>query len=243
MTNPYSGRSLGTPTFRSGGYSVPEWLKRNPRSKQNRIKSPRSRRNQSAPSATSAPSGGNLSSQFSGDAFGSDATALQSDAMSGQIYGGTSEQRVEAASLAGDSAPPKSGGGESGGAGIAAGIGVGAAVLDDLDTDNKYGGADVGKSALKYAGMGASLGSVIPGVGTAIGAAGGALIGGIVGLVKKRKFEKEATENKQKERSERVSKETRGLATAEAESFYQNQTTASSGYGGADVDKFINKYS
>jgi len=200
-------------------------------------KAPGVSKNQVGLSTPSAPSGGNLSSQFSGDAFGSDATALQSDAMSGQIYGGTSEQRVEAASLAGDSAPPKSGGGKGFEAkpGLTAGLGLAGAAISELDDDDKYGGMDVAASTLNYAAMGAAAGP--------IGAGVGALVGATVGLVKKKKFEKEAAEKKQKERGERASKETRGLAAAEAASFYQNQSGASSGYGGADVDKFINKYS
>jgi hypothetical protein len=202
-------------------------------------KAPGVSKNQVGLSTPSAPSGGNLSSQFSGDAFGSDATALQSDAMSGQIYGGTSDQRAEAASLAGDSAPPKgkSGGGKGFEAkpGLTAGLGLAGAAISELDTDDKYGGMDVASSTLKYAAMGAVAGP--------IGAGVGALVGATVGLVQKKKFEKEAAENKRKERSERAVKETKGLAADEAASFYQNQSGANSGYGGADVDKFINKYS
>lgn len=242
MTNPYSGRSLGTPTFSSGGYAVPEWLKRskqNRQSRQNRIKSPRSRRNQSAHSAPSAPSGGNLSSQFSGDTFGSDATALQSDAMSGQIYGGTSDQRAEAASLAspGSTKPPKGGGGGvDGSAALGAGLGMAGAAISDLDTDDKYGGMDVAASTVKFAAMGAMAGPIGAGVGAVVGLG--------VGLIKKNKFEKEARKAETKRKSTLQNKEDQALSRGEAAEFFESQAGATAGaYGVGDIDRFTNKYS
>jgi len=179
--------------------------------------------------------------------FQTDATALQSDAKSRQIYGGTAEQRREAMALA-DDIPVDSelgGGSESGGEGGAAVAGVaalGGAVLDELDTDNKYGGMDVGKEALKYAGMGASLGSVIPGVGTAVGAAAGALIGGTVGMIKKGKFERQERRADRKESRKRRRDEKKGLISSEAEEFFEASGAATQAYGAKHIDSMINKY-
>lgn len=177
-----------------------------------------------------------------------DATSLQSDLTSQEVYGGTEDVVSDptgsagGAGDAGDAGGGGGSGGSGGGAGIAAGIGIGSAVLNDLDDDNIYGGMDVGKEALKYAGMGASLGSVVPGLGTAVGAAAGAILGGTVGLVKKGKFEREERKAKKQARRKRRSDEKRGQASAEAEEFFEASGAATSAYGGKDIDMFINKY-
>jgi hypothetical protein len=221
--NPYSGKSLGTPTFKSGGYAVPELLNRIQKS---RIKSPGTQK--------SVVQGGNLTPQMP-NVFESDATALQSNAMSGQIYGGTSEQRVEAASLAGDSAPPKSGGGFEAKPGLTAGLGLAGAAISELDTDDKYGGMDVAASTAKYAAMGAMAGP--------IGAGVGALVGAGIGLFKKKKFEKEAKKKKETDRRKNQEQTQKDFRQEEVEEFFGKQQSAVAGsYGGADVDMFINKY-
>jgi hypothetical protein len=190
-------------------------------------------------SAPSAPSGGNLSSQFSGDTFGSDATALQSDAMSGQIYGGTSDQRAEAASLAGPGStkPPKGGGGGvDGSAALGAGLGMAGAAISELDTDDKYGGMDVAASTVKFAAMGAMAGPIGAGVGAVVGLG--------VGLIKKNKFEKEARKAETKRKSTLQNKEDQALSRGEAAEFFESQAGATAGaYGVGDIDRFTNKYS
>ena len=167
----------------------------------------------------------------------SDATALQSDAMSGQIYGGTADQRSEAASLA-SGGPAESKGGKGGGGGasmLGPGLAIGSAALDALDNDPGYGGMDVGKETLKYASMGAAAGPIGAGVGAVVGAG--------IGLFKKKKFEKEEKKQKAIEASKRKSSEALSAINAEAQSFYENQGAASSDvYGTKDVDMFINKY-
>ena len=171
--------------------------------------------------------------------FEQDATALQSDAMSGQIYGGTSAEREEAAGLAGDMGESK---GDSKGKGkglnidanavVGAGIGVGSALISDLDDDPGYGGMDVAGEALKYAAMGATLGP--------IGAGVGAVVGGAVGLFKKKKFEKAEREADIKARGERSAKTSIALAGSEAEEFYGKTKQANQGlYGAQDIDNFI----
>tara|TARA_R100001377_G_scaffold55626_3_gene32956 strand:- start:578 stop:1534 length:957 start_codon:yes stop_codon:yes gene_type:complete len=66
---------------------------------------------------------------------------------------------------------------------LGAGLAIGSSAIDALDTDDKYGGADVASSTLKYASMGAAAGPW--------GAAAGAVVGLGVGLVQKSKFEKQ----------------------------------------------------
>lgn len=173
--------------------------------------------------------------------FQSDATALQSDAKSGQIYGGTAAQREEAAGLAsggpaGGKSGGKSGGGSGGGASmLGPGLAIGSAALNALDDDPGYGGMDVGKEALQYA----SMGSVAGPVGAAVGAA----VGTAVGLVKKKKFEKEEKQRKEKERNQRISSEKLSTSKSEAEAFFESQNAGSAGvYGSKDMDMFINKY-
>lgn len=175
--------------------------------------------------------GGGLSVQMPG-IFESSSTALQSDAMSGQIYGGTSGQRAEASSLA--SGGP--GGSKSSGPSLLGpGLAVGSAALDALDDDPGYGGMDVGKEALKFASMGAVAGPIGAGVGAVIGAG--------IGLIKKGKYEKEQREKKRKERSNKLAGEEVKATSKEAEDFFANQVDANTGlYGGKQVDMFINKY-
>lgn len=169
--------------------------------------------------------------------FQSDATALQSDAKSGQIYGGTAAQRKEAAGLAsGGPESGKLGGGSGGGASmLGPGLAIGSAALNALDDDPGYGGMDVGKEALQYASMGAVAGPV--------GAAVGAAVGTAIGLVKKKKFEKEEKKKKEKERNQRISSEKLSTSKSEAEAFFESQNAGSAGvYGSKDIDMFINKY-
>lgn len=184
------------------------------------------------PSAPAAIGGGS-------NLFEQDATALQSDAMSGQIYGGTSAEREEAAGLAGDMGESK---GDSKGKGkglnidanaaVGAGIGVGSALISELDDDPGYGGMDVAGEALKYASMGATLGP--------IGAGVGAVVGGAVGLFKKKKFEKAEREADIRARGERSAKTSIALAGSEAEEFYGKTKQANQGlYGAQDIDNFI----
>ena len=171
--------------------------------------------------------------------FEQDATALQSDAMSGQIYGGTSAEREEAAGLADDIGEGKGEGKRKGkglnidaNAAIGTGIGVGSALISDLDDDPGYGGMDVAGEALKYAAMGAALGPVGAGVG--------ALVGGAVGLFKKKKFEKAEREAAIRARGERSAKTSIALAGSEAEEFYGKTKEANQGlYGAQQVDNFI----
>jgi hypothetical protein len=169
--------------------------------------------------------------------FEQDATALQSDAMSGQIYGGTSAEREEAAGLAGDMGESKGGGKGKGlnidaNAAVGAGIGLGSALISELDDDPGYGGMDVAGESLKYASMGASLGPVGAGVG--------AVVGGAVGLFKKKKFEKAEREAAIRARGERSAKTSIALSGSEAEEFYGKTKQANQGlYGAQDIDNFI----
>jgi len=169
--------------------------------------------------------------------FEQDATALQSDAMSGQIYGGTSAEREEAAGLAGDMGESKGGSKGKGlnidaNAAVGAGIGMGSALISELDDDPGYGGMNVAGEALKYASMGAALGPVGAGVG--------ALVGGAVGLFKKKKFEKAEREAAIRARGERSAKTSIALAGSEAEEFYGKTKEANQGlYGAQNIDNFI----
>jgi len=165
--------------------------------------------------------------------FEQDATALQSDAMSGQIYGGTSAEREEAAGLAGDMGKGKGKGlNIDANAAVGAGIGMGSALISELDDDPGYDGMNVAGEALKYASMGAALGPVGAGVG--------ALVGGAVGLFKKKKFEKAEREAAIRARGERSAKTSIALAGSEAEEFYGKTNQANQGlYGAQDIDNFI----
>lgn len=165
--------------------------------------------------------------------FEQDATALQSDAMSGQIYGGTSVEREEAAGLAGEIGENKGKGFNiDTNAAVGAGIGVGSALISELDNDPGYGGMDVAGESLKYASMGAALGPVGAGVG--------AVVGGAVGLFKKKKFEKAEREAAIKARGERSAKTSIALAGSEAQKFYGKTKEANQGlYGAQDIDNFI----
>ena len=179
--------------------------------------------------------------------FESDATALQSDAMSGQIYGGTADQRAEAASLAtggpadlvGSESVSTEGGKKGGGGGMSMlgpGLAMGSAALDALDTDPGYGGMDVGKEALKYASMGAAAGP--------IGAGVGALVGAGVGLFKKKKFEEEEERLKNEKVSAEVNKQSLEAQSSEIDAFASGQSAANqAAYTGENVDQFIRKYS
>ena len=176
------------------------------------------------PSAPAAIGGGS-------NLFEQDATALQSDAMSGQIYGGTSAEREEAAGLAGDMGKSK-GLNIDANAAVGSGIGVGSALISALDDDPGYGGMDVAGEALKYASMGATLGPVGAGVG--------AVVGGAVGLFKKKKFEKAEREADIRARGERSAKTSIALAGSEAEEFYGKTKQANQGlYGAQQIDNFI----
>lgn len=177
-----------------------------------------------SPSAPAAIGGGS-------NLFEQDATALQSDAMSGQIYGGTSAEREEAAGLAGDMGKSK-GLNIDANAAVGSGIGVGSALISALDDDPGYGGMDVAGEALKYASMGATLGPVGAGVG--------AVVGGAVGLFKKKKFEKAEREADIRARGERSAKTSIALAGSEAEEFYGKTKQANQGlYGAQQIDNFI----
>jgi hypothetical protein len=192
------------------------------------------------PVAAAAPEGGSLAAQMPG-AFESDATALQSDAMSGQIYGGTSSQRAEAASLA-TGGPAEAGGGKGGKKGsgggmsmLGPGLAIGSAALDALDTDPGYGGMDVGKEALKYAAMGAAAGPIGAGVGAVVGAG--------IGLFKKKKFKEEEERAKNENVRAEVSKQNLEAQKSEVDAFASGQSAANqAAYTGQDIDMFINKY-
>tara|TARA_R110000851_G_scaffold117849_6_gene244884 strand:+ start:6255 stop:7121 length:867 start_codon:yes stop_codon:yes gene_type:complete len=69
-----------------------------------------------------------------------------------------------------------------------AGMGMASTAIDTLDTDDKYGAADVASSTLKYASMGAVAGPW--------GAAAGAAVGFGIGMVEKGKADKAAVKAK-----------------------------------------------
>lgn len=197
--------------------------------------------------APAAPEGASLEAQMPG-VFESDATALQSDAMSGEIYGGSSAERAEAASLASGKPASASGKGGGGGmnadalsSGVSAAAGLGSMALDAIDDDPGYGGADAGKAALQGAAMGANPALVAATGGLSIVA--GAVIGGTIGLIKKGKYEKEERKRKRKESKALQNKEDQKASIQASDSFYGGQSAANqAAYTGQDIDMFINKY-
>ena len=133
--------------------------------------------------------GGSLIPQGGVD-FNAGPKDLQSSARTGNISGGTRDERKEAR---GEREPGS--GPINAMAVVGAGLGVASSAIDTLDTDDKYGGADVASSTLKYASMGAVAGPW--------GAAAGAAVGLGVGLVQKSKFKKqEKKEKRDKEQNE-----------------------------------------
>ena len=184
-----------------------------------------------------ADSGGTSPSQLPnliGNGGGIDYNAgpkdLQSSAKTGNISGGTRAERKEARGLR------EKGSGPNPMAMIGAGLTVGSAALDALDTDPGYGGMDVGKEALKYAAMGAAAGP--------IGAGVGAVVGATIGLVKKSRYAKEEKKKKLKARQGRANDQDAANTANEAGDFFAGQSAASQGaYGVSDIDNFRNKYS
>lgn len=184
-----------------------------------------------------ADSGGTSPSQLPnliGNGGGIDYNAgpkdLQSSAKTGNISGGTRAERKEARGLR------EKGSGPNPMAMIGAGLTVGSAALDALDTDPGYGGMDVGKEALKYAAMGAAAGP--------IGAGVGAVVGGVIGLVKKSRYEKDQKEADELARKGRANDQDAANTTNEAGDFFAGQSAASQGaYGVSEIDNFKNKYS
>lgn len=155
---------------------------------------------------------------------------LQSSASTGNISGGTRAERKEARGLR------EKGSGPNPMAMIGAGLSVGSAALNALDTDPGYGGMDVGKEALKYAAMGAVAGP--------IGAGVGALVGGAVGLFKKNKYAKDEKKADELARKGRANDQDAANTVNEAGDFFAGQSAASQGaYGVSDIDNFKNKYS
>ena len=155
---------------------------------------------------------------------------LQSSAKTGNISGGTRAERKEARGLR------EKGSGPNPMAMIGAGLSVGSAALNALDTDPGYGGMDVGKEALKYAAMGAVAGP--------IGAGVGALVGGAIGLFKKNKYAKDEKKANELARRGRANDQDAANTANEAGDFFAGQSVASQGaYGVSDIDNFTNKYS
>tara|TARA_R110002096_G_scaffold22670_14_gene72634 strand:- start:47 stop:745 length:699 start_codon:yes stop_codon:yes gene_type:complete len=155
---------------------------------------------------------------------------LQSSAKTGNISGGTRAERKEARGLR------EKGSGPNPMAMIGAGLAVGGAALDALDTDPGYGGMDVGKEAVKFAAMGAAAGPIGAGIGFALG--------GAIGLVKKSRYEKEEKEADELARKGRANDQDSANTTNEAGDFFAGQSAASQGaYGVSDIDNFRNKYS
>ena len=155
---------------------------------------------------------------------------LQSSARTGNISGGTRAERKEARGLR------EKGSGPNPMSMVGAGLSMGSAALDALDTDPGYGGMDVGKEALKYAAMGAVAGP--------IGAGVGAVVGATIGLVKKNRYAKDERKKKKKARQGRANDQDSANASNEAGDFFAGQSAASQGaYGVSDIDNFTNKYS
>tara|TARA_B110000977_G_scaffold36886_1_gene49574 strand:+ start:23722 stop:24297 length:576 start_codon:yes stop_codon:yes gene_type:complete len=155
---------------------------------------------------------------------------LQSSASTGNISGGTRAERKEARGLR------EKGSGPNPMAMIGAGLSVGSAALNALDTDPGYGGMDVGKEALKYAAMGAAAGP--------IGAGVGAVVGGVIGFVKKGRYEEDQKKADELARKGRADDQDAANITNEAGDFFAGQSAASQGaYGVGDIDNFKNKYS
>lgn len=155
---------------------------------------------------------------------------LQSSANTGNISGGTRAERKEARGLR------EKGSGPNAMAMVGAGLSMGSAALDALDTDPGYGGMDVGKEALKYAAMGAAAGP--------IGAGVGAVVGATIGLVKKNRYAKDERKKKKKARQGRANDQDFANSSNEAGDFFAGQSAASQGaYGVSDIDNFTNKYS
>mgnify|MGYP003668695426 CR=1 FL=1 len=157
--------------------------------------------------------------------YNTGSTALQSDAVTGQIFGGTASQQGEAASLMGG----------SGGVGAGAIAGVAGEVFSMFDKDkSKYGNANI-------------LGDIAGGVakGAALGPYGMLAFGGkalIEGLGKK---------NRQIEHDKKVKHGILRDANAvsdkkeshlSAQSFFAKQNSATAGaYGIGDIDNFLQK--
>lgn len=155
---------------------------------------------------------------------------LQSSASTGNISGGTRAERREARGLR------EKGSGPNAMAIVGAGLSVGSAALDALDTDPGYGGMDVGKEALKYAAMGAAAGP--------IGAGVGAIVGAGIGLFKKNKYAKDEKKANKLARQGRANDQGAANTANEAGDFFAGQSAASQGaYGVSDIDNFTNKYS
>jgi len=171
-----------------------------------------------------------LDMEYDGSTFQPNKEFLQSDAKTGKIFGGTRAQRKEAKGLA------EGGGKGVDGAALGAGLGLAGTVVDQLDQDNKYGGADVLSSGLKYAAAGAALGP--------IGAAVGGAVGLGLGLIQKKKFEKQQKKMKQDSLRDAEAESTVNLGRKSAAEFYQKQGAAAAGaYGVKDIDAFLEKYS
>jgi len=150
---------------------------------------------------------------------------LVSNAKTGKITGGDRVDRAAAKKLAGKSSPAP-------GVGLGVGLGVGSALLDEFDDDPAYDNMDVGKEALKYASMGATLGP--------IGAGVGAVVGGVVGLFKKKKYKKEQ-ERLEEEQNREATQATDSLARqAKVEKHFAKMQQQPQGmYGAQDIDNFI----
>ena len=152
--------------------------------------------------------------------------SLSLDATTGNVSGGTWAQRREAKGK-----KPVNGMAIAG-----AGLAVGSMALDALDKDPGYDNMDVGKSALKYASMGAAAGPW--------GMAAGAVVGGAIGMVEKSKYQKEQKEINKKEIQAVATESVVNARAQEDQAFSQGQSVAKSGaYGFGDVDNFITKYS
>lgn len=147
---------------------------------------------------------------------------LSSDSITGEVSGGSFNDRREAKGKKRIDA----------GAVLGAGMSVGSAALSALDTDDKYGGMDVGAEALKYGAMGAALGPIGAGVGFAVG--------GAIGLFKKNKFEKDEKKEKKQALTNAAFDSSNLAVQNDASDFYgPSQGSGSGMFGVEQIDNFI----
>jgi hypothetical protein len=162
--------------------------------------------------------------------FQSDTPSLQSDAVTGKIFGGTWSQRLQAnLSKTPGSGPAGSGGGVGAGA-IA---GVAGQVFGMFDKDkNKYGNADI-------------LGDIAGGVaqGAAFGPAGMVFMGGkalIEGLGKKKQQIEHDKKIDHGIKRDAIAVSDKKQSHLNAQSFFAKQNSATAGaYGIGDIDNFL----
>jgi len=153
-----------------------------------------------------------------------DSNALVSDSTTGNVSGGSYNQRRVA-----NGKKAINGSAIMGGA-----LALGSTALDAIDDDPGYGNVDILKSATKYAAAGAAAGPW--------GAAAGFVVGGVVGKIEKNKFDKAEKETKKKELDDLNTKSLVEARMLEDQSFNEGMAGAKLGaYGVSDIDNFIKK--